>query len=265
MRTQFLALMLIAACAVGATAADINADGMETILLPLAFTPSGDEIAGAFGTVWTGMVWMHNRSDVTIGLLQCMVPCHGYEPGSMGVVGLPLGRRPELGLLLHVPSPYAGSLTFTNRIFERTRLGQPRGVNIPVVREGEFMQGINTLLAIPVGGGVRAGIRLYDPWITEVTPSTPRLNSLTIEVLGVDQVVLGSATVTPVVVFREVIGDPHRPGFAAIHDLATIVPDINAREFVHVRVTPNPAGAQYYAMVAVTDNDTQTVSIITAD
>src|SRR5687768_9044678 len=101
MGTRFLALMLIAACAVGAMGADINDDGMETILLPLAFTPNGDEIPGAFGTLWTGAVWMHNRSNVSIGLLQCMVPCHGYEPDSMRVVGSPLGRHPELGLLLH--------------------------------------------------------------------------------------------------------------------------------------------------------------------
>jgi hypothetical protein len=54
------------------------------------------------------------------------------------------------------------------------------------------------------------------------------------------------------------------PGFDAILDVPVAFPAIGALERVTLRVTCTDADAEFWAVVSVTDNDTQTVSIITA-
>jgi hypothetical protein len=264
MRTRILLFLFVMTCSAVAFGADINGDGVEVVLFPLAFSPAGDEVPGAHGTVWTGSVWVHNRNNVEVTLHSCPpAACPGVPPDGMGVLNVPIGTHPEVGYLLYPSIAHAPQLTFANRIFERTRLGQPRGVNIPVVREGEFFSSERTFLGVPTASGVRAGIRIYDPWLRSFGPMpTPRLTSVTVEVLNAERVVLGSATLVPEIPFSDGLS---RPGYAAIHDLSAVVPQLSTLDWVHIRVRPQPANAQFYAMVAVTDNETQTVSIITAD
>lgn len=53
------------------------------------------------------------------------------------------------------------------------------------------------------------------------------------------------------------------PGFAAIYGLAAEFPAVNSLERFHLRIAPLGDGAQYWAMVSVTDNETQQVLFIT--
>lgn len=252
-----------------AAGADINGDGGERILLPLAFVPDtegGDPVPGAFGTIWTGEVWVESRNTVHVQWGNCNTfTCAPLQPLSITRLAAPIGLRPELGHVLEVNADQAQRLTFSNRMYERTMKSQPRGIDIPVVREGEFFSTPKMFLAVPTGVGVRVGIRLYDPWAFKpFLPAGPALESLTVE--AVDELLnaLGTTTVRTVVPVSETSTDLSRPGFVGLLDLAQLFPAINARPRIHLRVTPNPAGAQYWGMVSVTDNETQTVSIITA-
>ena len=261
----FVAFILLAT-PVGA--ADVNGDGEETILLPLAFRRVFNEIPGAHGSIWSGQVWMENRSDEIVQLFNyCGNVCLGWGQGAAGEVHEPLGgRTPETGFMFFLPVAQASDVTFSNRIFERTMRSQPRGVDIPVVREGAFFSATQTFLGVPAGEGVRVSLRLYDPWyhFRESRPG-PALERVTVEIRDQRERPIGTTTLAPLRPVASVSGEFfHKPGFNAIYDLGAVAPAIMASEFVFIRVTPVPAGAQYYAMVAVTDNETQTVSIVTA-
>lgn len=253
---------------------DVNADGFETILLPLAFMPHAPDIHGAYGTAWNGEVWFHNGSDTHIDLYQCNFSCPWeFRPGSMSLITLPLGERPELGHMFYIRSTLAPRVTFSNRMYERTLRGQPRGVNLPVVREGTFFNSERTFLGVPVDNGVRAAIRVYDPWVHHIggpsdpaAPPTPRLEGVRVELRGeFDETILGTAVLRPTLQYQKSPIDRTRPALDAIYDIAAKFPAVRTLVGrVHIRVTPLPAGAEYFAMVSVTDNSSQTVSIITA-
>lgn len=256
-------------------AADINGDGFDTILLPLAFSSTAADVPGAYGTAWSGDAWIHNGSTRDVRLYECSTPCfpHRYAPDDFNRVGFPLGAHPQLGYMLYVDAQAAPHVTFSNRIFERTLRGQPRGVDVPAVREGNFFASQRAFLGVPVDEGVRAGLRVYDPWVHQhdaltaraaFPPPSPPLEGVSVEVRDQNARVLTTTILRPVVTYRENVADISRPGLAAIYDLAAALPQLRDAQTVHIRVTPIPNGAQYYAMVSITDNQTQTVSIITA-
>jgi len=237
----------------------------EEILVPLAFSRA-HEVPGAHGTTWSGEVFVHNRSNNTIilrGIDGCIGGCLG--PTFAGYTGpLTLStNRPEYGLLLTPYAELAANLTFSARIFEITRKGQPRGVNIPIVREREFFTRPTIFVAVPAGPDVRVALRLYDPRVPRPVPS-----SFTVEVLKYTgepfrtDDLLGTTIMSPTLRNDGNLA-AITPGFDIIADLAARFPAINDHAYVNIKVTPQSAGV-YWGMVAVTDNDTQTVSIITA-
>ena len=191
----------------------------------------------------------------------CIVPggCFVYPPGYAGKLGGPITPRPELGLLLSPPAGAGKLLTFSNRIYEITRRGQPRGIDIPVVREREFFDQAVLFLGVPTDGGVRASIRVYDPRVQDITyRGIPR--TFLVEALELDGYVLGSRVLTTELRSANFV----TPGYDAIADIASAFPAVAAHERINVRVTPQVPGTEFWAMVALTDNGTQTVSIITA-
>lgn len=261
-------LLLLAPMANGA---DIDGDGFETVLFPLAFRSHAD-LPGSRGTIWSGEVWADNRNSTGVHLWGCAVPivCPlRLEPQRASVIDAPLGVfRPELGFRLAVPIEQASHLTFSNRIFERTLRSQPRGIDVPVVREGEFFDSEETFLAVPSGPEVRITLRVYDPWsglsAFGIGPNND-LHSVEVKVSDRDENPLGMVSLTPVIEYpttaREDVG---KPGITVIQDLAEMFPAINEHASVHVRVNAVLSGTQYWAMISVTDNETQTVSIVTA-
>jgi hypothetical protein len=256
-------LMLIM-LASDAAAADIDGDGYELILVPLAM--NGHVVSGAFGTQWTGMLGLYNPRPASVGVAgpRCFFPrCGIYEAGHIGVLDNgPTTDRPEVGLVLMVAANDAPSLTFSSRLWETTRRGQPRGIDLPIVREGEFFSGPVAFLSIPTDADVRVSLRLYNPWADVRSPVTGA-ERVMVEFLNPTGAVLTS-TELALPIPGNPAERPDYPGFAAIHDLAAAFPVLTTVESVHVRVRPVREGAQYYAMVAVTDNETQTVAIVTA-
>jgi len=258
-RALLTALVSAAMVTTGGVAADTNHDGFETILLPIAFRP-GVEVRGAFGTVWQGQVWLTNRSRGPINIQQWYGcgsdDCLAFYPAAYaGLLTKPVDDLPEPGALLTPTADDAQLLTFSNRIFEVTRHAQPQGIEVPVVREGNFISGSTVLLGIPVAG-VRSALRVYDP--RRVAGASFR-----IEAVAPDGTVLGATDLTTMFsLFGPHQWDPIRPGFAAIYDLAAAFPGVTGLDYFHVRITPITQGVEFWAMVSVTDNDTQQVLII---
>ncbi len=266
MISRILAALTLFAVAATARGADIDADGFERILVPLAIMTH--LVPRAHGTQWTGNIWLDNQADTTVGLSGirgCNFPgCGLYQPGHVGALNNgPLTDRPEVGLVLMTNAATASRLTLSSRLWETSRAGQPRGIDLPIVREGSFFHDRKTFLAIPIDAGVRASLRIYNPWAADPGSSVVGAREVDVQILSATGQTLVSTRLYPVIVGGPIDRSDY-PGFAAIHDLLAAFPQLGGHENVHVRVAPVVPDAQYYAMVAVTDNVTQTVSIITA-
>jgi len=262
LRHLSLALAIIMA---GAIHAQTDTGPFEEILIPLAFC-CANQVPGAHGTLWSGETFIHNGFNAQITLRSgggCQGSCLGQTPADYIGPLLLSTVHPEYGLLLTPHTVIGPSLTFSARIFETTRKGQPRGIDIPVVREREFFTQPSIFLAVPAGPDVRIALRLYDPRAPRSVASTFTVEVLeyTGEELRTGQL-LGTTRMSPIM---RVEGHTQAitPGFDIIADLAARFPVINNYAYVNIKVTPQTPG-EYWGMVSVTDNDTQTVSIITA-
>lgn len=268
-RKVVLLLLAYVAAASPCFARDANGDGYETVLLPVAFTP-GVEVTGAGGARWRGELWLHNANTHAVDLqrdLFCTFnECSAlYPPGYTGSVQQPLNFSPvEGGFVLVMAAADADKVTFSNRVFEMTKNARPLGVQIPVVREDQFLSRPSSFLGIPGGHDVRVALRIYDPRVeTQLhTPVTP-VRVDVIEVVGPagsqQENIVASFTLTTEPVQRVAT---RRPGFAALYDLAAALPVIKTLQRFHVRLTPL-LNNEYWAMVSVTDNVTHEFVVIT--
>ena len=98
----------------------------------------------------------------------------------------------------------------------------------------------------------RVALRVYDRTRTSVTARP-------VDLIDIHGATIGSTTLR--LQYRGV----YEPGYAAIYDLAAAFPQLANVDRYVVRVTPLSPGLEYWAMVSVTDIDTQQVLLITAD
>lgn len=244
-----------------------NPDDFETILLPISFAP-WHTVEGAFGTLWRMELWFHNGSDRDVLTFQpltdgfCVpVPCSILAPaGKRGIYFNDLNNEGGNGAFLHVSNGIRDRISFSARLLETSRMAQPTGVALPIVRESEFLAGPSDLLGIPSGPGIRSALRVYDPVLQ-------RGSAVIVDVIDEQGNVIATKVLYPgnhpaVPVVRE---DRfyNRPGVDAIMDLAAEFPILATHDRFHLRLRPLQEGVRYWAFVSVTHNDTQHVLLIT--
>lgn len=244
------------------TSASNLPDSADIILLPLAFLP-GVQVHGAKGTVWQGEVWLQNRNNQRAPLEAntCMEGnCQpAAEPNSTGILSS-LPEASDRGVVFFVVDFESLLLTFSNRVFEVTRHAQPQGLQLPVVHSRDFIVGETSLLGIPTAGA-RAAIRIYDP----LPLGGEHKMTFRIDAISEAGAVVGTTTMaTTFLPYLDGYGR-YQPSFAAIYDVGAAIPGVTTLSRYHLQVTPlGPTAADvYWAMVSVTDNDTQQVLIIT--
>jgi hypothetical protein len=252
--TIFSALLCITS---GLYAQDVNHDGVVDYLVPIS-APS--QVSGANGSLWKTELWLHNGLDAPFALSSpCEVmipegPCPPVPLHQSGVTEQAFHwetRYTARSLIFQLPLALADRITLSSRLFELSRHAQPAGVDLPLVREDQFFIGSSRFIAIPRDGSSRVALRVYDPRRT-------LFNDIHVELITPDGTVIGETTLYPS------ITSAHEPATAAIYDLAAAFPSLASVERFDVRVTPVP-GMEYWALVSVTDWDTQQVLLITAN
>ena len=260
---------LIAATLMIMTAAVSIAQGpqpqFETILIPIV-VPPGEEVPGAFGSRWTGEVWLRNGSEIIVGSPQGSRGCTGctYPPGSIEKVELVTWQS---AAHLFIPRSAIDEVSINARLFETSLRSQPQGVEVPVVREADLFATPVNLLAIPLSDVSRAAVRIFDPF-----PNTGG-STFKVDVFGTGGTLLAS-TVLQTRHDPALVGQPGgfghawTPAFAIIPDVRMAFPQLNGEERVHVRVTPEQRDPllpqlRYWTMASVTDNETQHVLLVT--
>jgi hypothetical protein len=200
--------------------------------------------------------WIHNAgtsdlflegiNDQVLPNLPCQVCVH--PPGITELARDFIAAFPAV--IFNVSVAESATLNLSSRLFELSRLTQPVGVELPIVREDEFLTQPARLIAVPSGPEVRATLRVYDPRRTQAA-------SAQVEVLALNGTLLGTSLIQ-----LQYRAESAIPGMAVI-DLNSLFPAIYSVSRYDVRVTPVPAQTEYYAFVSVTDNDTQQVFMIT--
>lgn len=243
---------------------DLDNDGFIKVLVPIAFSAS-QQLPGTQGSLWTTELWVHNGSDLTIALQptpDCPWSseyCGGAFPSEFRKWAGVESNHNDGGALFYLPKDHAHLIDLHVRLLELSRRAQPTGVEIPLIREGNFLSDEAVLLSVPAGSGVRSALRVYDAGLLPGSSVRAEFLDMSGNVLATSVLRPGD---DPVVPDQQYYAHPY-PGAAAIHNLTTVFPQLQAVERFNVRLVPLTPGMQYWGFVSVTHDETQHVLLIT--
>lgn len=221
----------------------------EEILIPVALLPTG----ASYGTRWVSEISVYNDSDDTVTLDPEICSSQGrpYDcsqsvrrvPPHASMVLEPVSYRDTM--LLHPPADHAARLHFNVRLRETSRDPDGPGIEIPVVRGSELEQRQVWLPSIPTSPRFRATLRVF----TRSSSVTVRLRDDASEVLLYEWEIPHSFPTD---------SDPF--GTVTLNDLLT---SSAVRARAKVRVEVEAHGLPVWALLTLTDNETQRVQIFT--
>ena len=226
-------------------------DGLERVLLPL-FTQT---VHGAFGSEFHTSLRLFNDNQVPAAIFgvqpECRVisGCIVFDPAERPYIINPhTGPRDFApsgtpGRFLYVDKALASKILANLRVFDVTRSAQNFGTEIPVVRDAEMIRGPIKLLGVPLDARFRKTLRIY---LTESS-------SVGVRIGDVDHLLEPTQPASPFEpAYIEFADFPVGTGTV---DVEIVLPQI----LIH----PPPPYPPVWAMVSVTNNDTQLITTIT--
>lgn len=232
--------------------APLDTSVFERILFPVLF-----QSAGAHGSAWVSEAAIANPQPWAVETVNHVFPfvCIFYPCGerlapdsfiSFNGFGYPLG------IALIAPRGDADGLAFSLRVRDTARSGEGYGTQVPVVREAQMFRNTDlTLLDIPIDPRYRTKLRMY------VFDSGEHDAYVTLDRAGSAPPETFLAPVRRTCDFNLCDAVP----WYAELDL----PAGEIDERVNVYVTIGGADSPAWAFASVTNNETQQVTIVTAD
>jgi hypothetical protein len=226
----------------------------EEIIIPIAYQP----ISAAFGTRWMSDISVYNDSDDAVAIepelcsslgmaFVCDHPIRRVPPRALMRIE-PVSAWPDYpAMILRPPADHAGNLHFTVRLRETSRDPDGPGTEIPIVRTKDFQQQRVWLPSIPTSTRFRATLRVF----TRSDAVTVRVrDNATGELLSERE----SRRYYPT------DSDPFGTlTFSGLLDSALV----RAHEKVRIEVESPREYLPVWAMVTLTDNESQRVQIFT--
>lgn len=247
---------------------DSRPSDYERVLVPISGT-----YPGAFNSTWMTELFVHNSGDGSVflsqavpesdhfGCLLCPVTdVPGYVLASAHASVLDFTNHPSPGLLVLVsPKPLREAVHF-DLLVRNTAL--PRGewgAEIPVVREDQFRTGATELMNIPLDSRYRSMLRIYDVDNiqdgSDTTVLVRRYLRHSLSETLIDETKLA---------IHETAGGggqfPLYPGYEAWSGINSDLP--SSGDTMRIEIEPLTPGLRYWAFVSVTNNDTQSVTVI---
>ncbi|MHB9001013.1 MAG: hypothetical protein ACYC7A_05055 [Thermoanaerobaculia bacterium] len=264
MRTTVAVVMLLLSPAVLPAAEQPPADQFETWLIPV----SEHARPGAYGALWATTAWIAidgNPNDpadiVKLGPFGvCQNICSTVEEIPAGPPFSPILSTSAItdppGKLFYVERAKASRVWMKIRVQDLARTTPMRvGVELPVLREDEFLRGGHILLLnIPGDPQFRQWLRAYDidanpqsdfRVIVRRQSSSPRTGDFVAETT----------------IRTAVPSTPASPGAASL-DLRALIPQESGATF-YVEITPLDPSIRYWAFATVTSNETQEIVTVT--
>lgn len=225
---------------------------------------------GAYGSLWRSETWLRYSGAEPVSIAP--VPfCRGAECTIDGEIGPNLPAIPFEGLpapaepaiLIHVASEHADEITIASRFRDVSRFTESAGTEVPVIREDRMSAAPLALLNVPVDPRFRSMLRLYalpdgSEYELEVRyfrqPSTSGPNiDLDVHLLRVDRVTLRSR--------ESPLPWNFYPAMAEIGGLEQL-PELAPEEKIWIEVAPLSPGLRIWALLSLTNNETQQVTLI---
>lgn len=263
---RFAACVVAVLCFSGVGWSQTNTDQYERILLPVFVT---EPVAGAYGSVWTSHLWIRNVGNQPVYITpvaSCWAACIATPPPYLVVepnktVQPRPFRRPGVpGWFLYVEK--SEGLQFALRAQDISRQSQTWGTEVPVVREADLFSTTINLFPIPITTDFRSHVRVYD-----FHPETP--NSVIVRVYEfkpdtpwpvVSGRLLAERNYTFYVSPRHSGGRDEHPGYVELADLAEFAAET---ELVRVEITPVESDLRFWSFAAITNNETQHLTLVT--
>jgi hypothetical protein len=249
MRTPILLLFAMATSFVSSSG---NAQS-TLVLVPIVTTNA----TGAFGSAWTSEAAVFNNSTVRIAIgfddlcSQLCTVGTALEPLSGTILRIAVGSVPAA--LIRVPVESADSVEFALRVRDVSRQSDSWGAEVPVVREDRSYRQSFDLLNIPLQPRFRQTLRIYD--FEDKSGASVRVqyyDMTTGQLLKESLVALLAPSST----------DVFTPAYLQ-SDLFTQLGDLAGVDRLRVRISPTSDTQHLWAMVSVTNNVTQEVTMIT--
>ena len=144
---------------------------LEEIIIPIAFQP----INASFGTRWVSEVSVYNDSDDAVSIdpdicyfighaSPCSRPPRRVQPHSSMSIEPLSSYAPEPAIGLLPPADHADRLHFTVRLRETSRDPDGPGTEIPVIRSRDFQKNQVWLPSIPTNVRFRSTLRVITRW-----------------------------------------------------------------------------------------------------
>lgn len=231
------------------------------ILLPVTRVFGG--LPGAYGSLWDVEITAYNRATTPVAVLfngaapvcpapPCVFPAPvTYGPQSTAPLTAWSSVQRVVGGFATLEASQVEDLVIQTRVFDTSREATNWGAYVPSVPETAAEVGVVDFPSVITAAPFRATLRIYDfdPDSTHAARVRVFRTNWSGDQLIQERVVTLQATLDPTLF----------PGEADV-DLSSIAPD---EPSVRVAITPMTPGLRYWAMVSVTNNITQYLTILT--
>jgi hypothetical protein len=242
-----------------------TSESWHRILVPVTAT----NIPGAFGSLWNtdiSMIFMASEKPEVLPAQCAETPTDCFTPSA------PL-RRPfdarQHGYIITSPNDIGGQFLYVRlndanqvrlnaRVYDKSRDDETAGSEVPIVREDEFTSEVMSMLNVPVAPQYRHTLRVYDEHAVDGTP-------VIIRVYANDQQQPKATVVRRLTRPADTRGTtsallPSRPAYLQM-DLREVT-SLDGLTAVRVEVEPAIAQTKLWSFIAITNNDTHHVTIV---
>ncbi len=246
---------------------------LQKVLIPV-YTP--DPIPGLNGSSWITDFRMSNFGNDIVeaeGIWwECFLPECGNLPAPLepGVSFRPMVQNTDgslRGVFLYLNAAGADQIGLGLRFRDLSRQATTGGTELPAPREDAFRAGKLVLVDVPVTGGFRQTLRIYEldgtPRDASVRVRVYRIDPAQEQPYGVPDELLGESIVG--LTFAPPFGPRFdHPGYAEVRDLATLAPlaPLGNAEHLRLEIEPVTPGLRLWAFVTVIHNESQHATVI---